>query len=140
MSDKISIRFFDDREVRAIWDDAHSKWRYSIVDVISAITQSPRPRKYWSAMKSKLKKEGSQLSSKVGQLKLIASDGKKYATDCFSQDDIIEVVKIIPSKKSMEFLDWFTYSDNSIDGQIKVKAYALFASSLIDNISVGTVK
>jgi cell filamentation protein len=140
MSDKISIRFFDDREVRAIWDDEKSKWRYSVVDVISAITQSPRPRVYRGTLKGRLKKQQNELYTKCVQLKLISSDGKKYATDCFSQDDIIEVVKIIPSKKSMEFLDWFIYSDNSIDGQSKVKAYALFASSLIDNISVGTIK
>lgn len=76
----------------------------------------------------------------MGQLKLLASDGKKYATDCFSQDDIIEVVKVIPHKRSMEFLDRFIYSDNSIDGQSKTKAYALFASSLIDTIPVGTTK
>ena len=74
------------------------------------------------------------------QLKLESSDGKKYATDCFSQDDIIEVVKNIPSKKSMKFLDWFTYSDNTIDGQSKKKAYTLFESNLIDDIEVGTKK
>jgi cell filamentation protein len=137
---KISIRFFEDREVRAIWDDTHSKWWFSVVDVVSAITQSPRPRKYWNALKTKLQKEGNELSSKMGQLKLMSTDGKKYATDCFSQDDIIDVVKIIPSKKSLAFLGRFTYSDNSIDGQSKVKAYALFESSLIETIPVGTTK
>lgn len=76
----------------------------------------------------------------MGQLKLMSADGKKYATDCFSQDDIIAVVKIIPSKKSLEFLDRFTYTDNSIDGQSKLKAYALFESSFIDHIEVGTIK
>ena len=57
MSDKISIRFFDNREVRAIWDDVQSKWWYSIVDIVSVITDSPRPRKYWNALKTKLKQE-----------------------------------------------------------------------------------
>jgi len=70
----------------------------------------------------------------------LSSDGKKYATDCFSQDDIIELVKIIPSKKSIEFLDWFLYSDNTIDGQSKKKAYTLFESNLINEIEVGTAK
>ena len=140
MSDKVSIRFFNDREVRAIWDDIHSKWWFSVVDVVAAITKSPRSRKYWNALKTKLKQQWNELSSKMGQLKLMSTDGKRYLTDCFSQDDIIEVVKLIPSKNSLLFLDWFTYSDNSIDGQSKLKAYALFESSLIDTISVGTIK
>lgn len=138
--DKISIRFFDNREVRAIWDDTQSKWWYSVVDVITILTWSINPRKYWSVMKTRLKKEESQLTTKCSQLKLVSADGKKYATDCFSQDDIIEVIKMIPSKKSMKFLDWFTYSDNSIDGQSKLKAYALFESSLIESIDAGTTK
>lgn len=140
MSDKISIRFFDHREVRAIWDDVQSKWWYSIVDVIAILTESPSARKYWSVMKLRLKKEGNQLTTKCSQLKLMSADGKKYATDCFSQDDIIEVIKLIPGKKSIAFLDWFTYSDNSIDGQSKLKAYALFESSMIEGIEVGTVQ
>lgn len=110
------------------------------MDIVAAITGSPRPRIYWGTLKSRLKKENSQLYSKCIQLKLVSADGKKYATDCFSQDDIIEVVKTIPSKKSIQFLDWFTYSDNTIDGQSKKKAYTLFESNLIDEIEVGTVK
>ncbi len=137
---KISIRFFDDREVRAIWDEENNKWWFSVVDIVSAITDSPRPRVYWGTLKSRLKKQNSELYSKCIQLKLMSADGKKYATDCFSQDDVIELVKVIPSKKSIKFLDWFTYSDNSIDGQSKKKAYALFESSFIDSIEVGTAK
>jgi len=97
-------------------------------------------RKYWNALKTKLKQEGNQLSSKMGQLKLMSTDGKMYLTDCFSQDDIIDVVKLIPGKNSIKFLDWFTYSDNSIDGQSKLKAYNLFESSMIHSIEVGTTK
>lgn len=70
----------------------------------------------------------------------MSADGKKYATDCFSQDDITELVKVIPSKKSIKFLDWFTYSDNSIDGQSKKKAYSFFESNLISETEVGTTK
>ena len=140
MDNKISIRFFDDREVRAIWDDENSKWWFSVVDVVAVITDSPRPRVYWWTLKNRLKTKNNQLYSNCIQLKLESSDGKKYATDCFSQDDIIEVVKNIPSKKSMKFLDWFTYSDNTIDGQSKKKAYTLFESNLIDDIEVGTKK
>jgi cell filamentation protein len=140
MSDKISIRFYNNREVRAVWNDAQSKWWYSIVDVITILTESVNPRKYWSVLKTRLKKDRNQLTTKCSQLKLVSTDGKKYATDCFSQDDIIEVVKLIPGKKTMKFLDWFTYNDNSIDGQSKLKAYALFESSFIDHLEVGTTK
>lgn len=140
MNHKISIRFFDNREVRAVWDEENSKWWFSVVDIVAAISDSPRPRVYWGTLKSRLKTKNSELYSKCIQLKLVSADGKKYATDCFSQDDIIEVVKIIPSKKSIKFLDWFTYSDNSIDGQSKKKAYTLFESNLIDEIEVGTTK
>ena len=80
------------------------------------------------------------MTTKCSQLKLLAADGKRYATDCFSQDDVTDIIKTIPSKKTMTFLDRFTYSDNTIDGQSKLKAYALFESSLVDTLSVGTVK
>ncbi len=140
MHHKISIRFYNDKEVRALWDEKNSKWWFSVVDVVSAITESPRPRKYWNTLKTKLKQEGNELSSRMGQLKLMSADGKKYATDCLSQDDIIKVVKIIPSKKSIKFLDWFTYSDNTIDGQSKKKAYTLFESNLINEFEIGTAK
>ena len=138
--DKISIRFFDDREVRAIWDEENSKWWFSVVDIVAIITDSPRPRVYWGTLKSRLKTKNNQLYSNCIQLKLESKDGKKYSTDCFSQDDIIEVIKNIPSKNSIKFLEWFIYSDNTIDGQSKKKAYTLFESSFIDSIEVGTVK
>ena len=137
---KKSIRFFNDREVRAIWDEEHSKWWFSIVDIVGAITDSPNPRKYWSVLKSRLKKAGNELTTRCSQLKLIAADGKRYATDCFAQDDIIQIVRVIPSKKTEAFLDWFVYSDNSIDGQSKKKAYTLMESGLLDTLKPGTVK
>jgi len=140
MHHKISIRFYDNKEVRAIWDEENSKWWFSVVDVVSAITDSPRPRKYWNDLKTKLKKDKNELSSKIGQLKLMSSDGKNYVTDCLSQDNIIKLVKILPNKNSMKFLDWFTYSDNSIDGQSKKKAYTLFESNLISKLEIGTAK
>ena len=80
---KISIRFYKDREVRAIWDEEKSKWWFSVVDIVAAITDSPNPRKYWSVMKTRMKKAGSELTTKCSQLKLTTSEGKKYATDCF---------------------------------------------------------
>jgi cell filamentation protein len=137
---KKSIRFFNDREVRAIWDEENSKWWFSIVDIVGAITDSPNPRKYWSVLKSRLKKAGNELTTRCSQLKLIAADGKRYATDCFAQDDIIQLVRVIPSKKTEDFLNWFVYSDNTIDGQSKKKAYTLMESGLLDSVKPGTVK
>ena len=137
---KTSIRFYNDREVRAVWDEENAKWWFSVVDIVAAITESPNPRKYWSVLKTRLKKSGNELTTKCSQLKLTAADGKKYATDCFSQDDVKEVVKLIPSKKTKEFLDWFTYSDNTIDGQSRKKAYEFMESHLVDDQDVGTTK
>lgn len=136
---KQSIRFYNDHEVRAIWSDAESKWYFSIVDIVAAITESPRPRIYWGTMKNRQKERNEQLYSKCIQLKLISSDGKRYATDCFAQEDIAEVVKTIPSKSTAAFLDWFTYSDNTIDGQSRKKAYTLWESDMITDSEVGTV-
>jgi cell filamentation protein len=140
MGNKISFRFYKDHEVRAIWDEENSRWWFSVADIIGAITESPNPRKYWSVLKTRLKKSNAELTTRCSQLKLISSDGKKYATDCFSQDDIIELVKVIPSKKSTDFLDWFTYSDNTIDGRSRKKAYTLWESNLVADKDVGKVK
>ena len=137
---KISIRFYKDREVRAVWDEDKSQWYFSIVDIVAAITESPRPRVYWGTVKNRQKEEHSQLYSKCIQLKLTSADGKKYATDCFAQEDIEAVVKTLPAKNTMDFLDWFTYSDNSIDGQSRKKAYTLWESNLVADKDVGKVK
>lgn len=111
-----------------------------MLDIVEAITESVNPRKYWSVLKNRLKKSGNELTTRCSQLKLTAADGKKYATDCFLQDDILEVVKVIPSKKTTEFLEWFTYSDNTIDGRSKKKAYTFIESNLVADKDVGTVK
>lgn len=137
---KISIRFFKDYKVRAVWDDEHNQWWFSAVDIVGAITESPNPRKYWSVLKTRLKKTNNELTTRCSQLKMAAADGKKYATDCFAQSDITELVKAIPSKKTTDFLDWFTYSDNTIDGRSRKKAYTLWESNLVDSKDVGKVK
>ena len=140
MSTKQSIRFYKDREVRAIWNDEQNKWFFSIVDIVAAITESPRPRVYWGTVKNRQKTQYGELYSKCIQLKLTAVDGKRYATDCFAQEDIIEVVKTLPAKNTAAFLDWFTYSDNTIDGQSRKKAYTLWENNMISDAEVGTVK
>jgi Protein involved in cell division len=150
MASKVSIRFFDDREVRAVWDNEHAKWWFSVLDIVGVLRDESdyaKNRNYWKYLKAKLKQETNQvvsvttqLVSHTTQLKLTASDGKKYSTDCFDYDGIIELAKNFPSKKANRFIEWFTYSDETIDGKSKSKAYALFDSSLLDTIEVGTVK
>ena len=137
---KISFRFYKDHEVRAIWNDEENKWYFSIVDIMAAITDSPRPRVYWGTVKSRQRAEYGQLYSKCIQLKLLAADGKHYATDCFAQEDIEAVVKTLPAKNTTNFLDWFTYSDNTIDGRSRKKAYTLWESNLVADKDVGKVK
>ena len=140
MSIKQSIRFYNDREVRAVWNEEQNKWYFSIVDIVAAITNSPRPRVYWGTVKNRQKEIHAELYSKCIQLKLMSADGKRYATDCFAQEDISEVVKTLSSKNTTAFLDWFTYSDNSIDGQSRKKAYTLFESGILENIQAGTIQ
>lgn len=140
---KISIRFFDDREVRAVWDDENSKWWFSVLDVVGVLNEEPdyiKTRNYWKYLKAKLKKENNQLVSATTQLKLTAADGKKYKTDMLDSEGIIELSKNFPNNKASKFLDWFLYSDTSIDGQSKKKAYTLFESNLINEFEVGTTR
>ena len=88
MTQKESIRLFEERKVRAIWDDEQEEWYFSIVDVISILTDSPNPRKYWSVLKTRLKREGSELTTNCSQLKMQAADGKKYLTDVANTEQI----------------------------------------------------
>ena len=140
---KTSIRLFNDREVRAIWDEENAKWWFSVLDIVSVLTDQndyTKTRNYWKYFKAKLKKEKSQVVSATNQLKVIAPDGKMRLTDMLDYNGIIVLGKEFPSKKANRFIDWFTYSNESIDGKSKTKAYALFESSFINNIDVGTIK
>ena len=140
---KISIRVFDDTEVRAVWDDEHSKWWFSVLDIVGVLrgeSQYEKNRNYWKYLKAKLKKENCELVSRANQLKLTAADGKKYLTDTFDYEGVIALAKVFPSTKANRFIEWFTYSEETIDGKSKSKAYALFDSALLDTIEVGTVK
>lgn len=140
---KISIRFFNDREVRAVWDDEKAKWWFSVLDVVAVLNEEvdyQKVRNYWKYLKAKLKKENNQLVSDTTQLKLAAKDGKKYNSDLLDSEGVIALAKHFPNNKSMKFLDWFLYSDTSIDGQSKKKAYTLFESQLVDEIEIGTTK
>lgn len=143
MSAKISIRFFEDREVRALWDEEKAKWWFSVLDIVAVLNDQDdynKNRNYWKYLKAKLKKENSELVSATTQLKLLAADGKKYKSDVLDYEGIIALGKQFPSKKANRFIEWFTYSDETIDGKSKNKAYALFESSFIHSIEVGTLK
>ena len=140
---KISIRFFDDREVRAVWDEVNAKWWFSVLDIVAVLTNQDdysKVRNYWKYLKAKLRKEKSELVSSTTQLKLVASDGKRYLTDMLDNNGIISLGKQFPAKNANRFIEWFTNSAETIDGKSKKKAYALFESSFIDSIEVGTTK
>jgi hypothetical protein len=94
-----AIQLFENKKVRTIWDAEQEKWFISIIDVIEVLTESDRPRKYWSDLKSKLIKEGSEVSDKIGQLKLQAEDGKMRLTDVADTEQLFRLIQSVPSKK-----------------------------------------
>ena len=127
------ICFFNDREVRAVWDDTHNKWWFSVLDIIAAINEQDDYQKTRNYLKTKLKKENNELVSVTNQLKLQAPDGEQRLTDTFDAEGVTLLAKHINNTKATNFLDWFLYSDNTIDGQSKKKAYQLF-----ENVVDGT--
>ena len=106
MTQQNALQIFEAKKVRTIWDDEQEKWYFSIVDVIEVLTDNERPRKYWSDLKSKLKKEGSELSEKIGQLKMKSSDGKYYKTDVADTEQLFRLIQSIPSPKAEPFKLW----------------------------------
>ncbi len=156
MPEKISIRFFNDREVRAVWDEANSKWWFSVLDIIGVLNSQndyEKNRNYWKYLKAKLKKENNQLGSVTTQFKLTAPDGKRRLSNVMDYNQVIELARNFPNNKfhknDMRVFDRklgkqpqvaaFTYNDETIDGKSKTKAYALFESSLLESIEVGTI-
>ena len=140
---KKSIRFFNDREVRAVWDEENSKWWFSATDIVRAINDEEdykKCRNYWKYLKGKMAKDGIQLVSVTNHFKFLAPDGKQRAADALDADCVQTVAKNYPNNRASKFLEWFTYSDNSIDGQSKKKAYTLIESGLLDSMEPGTIK
>ena len=101
-----NIKVFEDKKIRTQWNEQEEDWYFSVVDVIEALTDSVQPRKYWSDLKNKLKDEGSELSEKIGQLKMIARDGKSRLTDVVNTKNLLRLVQSIPSKKAEPFKMW----------------------------------
>lgn len=106
MNKKEAIQIFESKEVRTVWDAEQEKWYISIIDVIEILTNTDRPRKYWSDLKTKLKKEGSELSEKIGQLKMQSADGKYYKTDVADMEQLFRLIQSIPSPKAEPFKLW----------------------------------
>ena len=140
---KKSIRFFNDREVRAVWDDANNKWWFSATDIVSAINDEEdyvKAGNYWRWLKKKFTTEGVQLVSVTHDFKFLAPDGKQRYADALDAPCVQTLAKNYPNNRARKFLEWFTYSDSSIDGQSKKKAYTLIESRLLDSMEPGTVK
>ena len=140
---KKSIRFYNDREVRAVWDEEHSKWWFSATDIVRAINDEDdykKCRNYWKYLKGKMAKEGVELVSVTNHFKFEAPDGKQRAADALDAECVQTLAKHYPNNRASAFLDWFTYSDNSIDGQSRKKAYSLFESGILDGMKPGTVE
>ena len=106
MTKETAIKLFEQNQIRSVWDDEQEKWYFSIVDIVEVLTETDRPRKYWSDLKTKLKKEGSQLSDKIGQLKMEAADGKFYKTDIADTEQLFRLIQSIPSPKAEPFKLW----------------------------------
>lgn len=154
MTSKKSIRFYNDREVehsrmrmnvppRAVWDEEQSKWWFSATDIVRAINDEEdytKSRNYWKYLKGKMVKDGIELVSVTNQFKFQSPDGKQRAADALDAECVQTLAKHYPNNRAAAFLDWFTYSDNSIDGQSKKKAYSLFESGILDEMKPGTVK
>ena len=101
-----NIKLFESKKVRSQWIEKQQKWYFSIVDVIEILTESPNPRKYWSVLKTRLKKEGSQLATNCSQLKMQSSDGKFYLTDVADTEQLLRLIQTIPSPKAEPFKMW----------------------------------
>ena len=140
---KISIRFFNDREVRAVWDEENSKWWFSAIDIIQAINNESdyvKAGNYWRWLKKKFSTDNVQLVSVTHDFKFKAPDGKERAADALDYDAVQIMAKNFPNNKAVKFLDWFNYSDNTIDGQSKKKAYTFLQSNLVADKDIGTTK
>ena len=117
MEKRTFIKVFENKSIRTLWDEEQEKWYVSVMDVIEVLTGSPRPRKYWNALKTKLKAEGSELSQKLGQLKTAAEDGKMRVADVADTEQLFRLIQSIPSPKAEPFKLWLAkIADERLDG------------------------
>ena len=100
------IKLFEEKKIRTLWDSETEEWYFSVVDVVAVLTDSENPRRYWSDLKRKLVKEGTQLYEEIVQLKMLSSDGKYYKTDVATAQQLFRLIQSIPSPKAEPFKLW----------------------------------
>lgn len=143
MSSKRSIRFYNDHKVRAVWSEEENKWYFSAIDIIRAINDEEdylKASNYWRWLKKKLIAADIQLVSATHDFKFEAPDGKMRKADVLDFEAVERLAKHYPNTRAVPFLDWFTFSDNSIDGQSRKKAYTLFESGIMEDMQPGTIQ
>ena len=143
MSTKKSTRFYNDRRIRAVWSDEENKWYFSATDIVRAINNEPdyvKAGNYWRWLKKKLSATGIQLVSDTHDFKFEAPDGKLRKADVLDYEGVQILAKNYPNTKAGEFFDWFSYADNTIDGQSRKKAYDLFESGILNTLEPGSIK
>ena len=136
MSAKTSIRYFNKRPVRSRWDEESSSWFVCAIDLIAAVVETSNPRIYWYTIKTR----NSELLANCKQLKMTASDGKTYDTDCLSIKGLDVLLDILPRKRRSILKEWLKGNNNPLDEQSKKKAYDLINSGIIYDIEVGTTR
>ena len=156
MSNLEQIQLFGEKQIRTAWNDAEEKWYFSVIDIIAALVETDRPRKYWSDLKRKLLAEGSELSEKIGQLKMKSADGKMYATDVADQEQLFRLVQSIPSPKVEPIKLWIAeeWINQRLQGKkerkkltdewkrvgVKEKQYAILTNAIYEVWSGMTAK
>lgn len=106
MTHKNQIKLFEDHKIRSVWDDEKEDWYFSLIDVIAVLTDSNRPKKYWSDLKAKLRDQGNETSENIGRLKLLGNDGKKRFTDVATAEQLFRIIQSIPSPNAEPFKMW----------------------------------
>jgi len=106
------IKLFENKRIRSVWDEKKEEWYFSVIDIVGVLTESENPRRYWSDLKIKLKKEGSQLYENIVQLKLLAPDGKMRLTDVVNTEQLLRLIQSIPSSKAEPFKLWLAKVGN----------------------------
>lgn len=143
MSTKKSTRFYNDRRIRAVWSDEENKWYFSATDIVRAINDEPdyvKAGNYWRWLKKKLSAAGTQLVSGTHNFKFEAPDGKLRKADVLDYKGVQLLAKHYPNTKAGAFFDWFSYADNTLDGQSRKKAYDLFESGILNTLEPGSIK
>lgn len=126
MASQEQIQLFGDKRIRTSWNEAEEKWYFSVIDIIDALVDTDRPSKYWNDLKNKLQTEGSELSEKIGKLKMLSTDGKMRPTDVADQDQLFRLVQSIPSPKAEPIKLWIARVaservDETIDPEMAVQ-------------------